>query len=120
MSASLAKNRIYELFPDRALVNLKAGAASVGWAEKTARNMLVNGTFPIKTVLVGRKRLIVVADLARYYAELIGLDGLETQPGPTPTGANRQRHDGTSVAAREIGVRKHLEACRIIEEGSAK
>ena len=77
MSTSLAKNRIYELFPDRALVNLKAGAIAVGWAEKTARNMLGNGTFPIKTILVGRKRLIVVEDLARYYAELIGTDAQE-------------------------------------------
>lgn len=65
-------NRIYELFPDRALVGLKPGAAAVGWAVKTARNMLCAGTFPIKTVRVGHKRLIVVDDLARYYAEVVG------------------------------------------------
>lgn len=65
-------NRIYELFSDRALINLKAGAAAVGWAEKTARNMLSDGTFPVQTVLVGRKRLIVVDDLARYYSEVVG------------------------------------------------
>lgn len=111
MSASLAKNRIYELFPDRALVNLKVGAVSVGWAEKTARNMLVNGTFPIKTVLVGRKRLIVVADLARYYAELIGLDGLETQPGPTPDPA---------VTCDAPRPRAHARKYAQTQEGSAK
>lgn len=66
-------NRIYELFPDRALVGLKAGAAAVGWAEKTARNMLSAGTFPVKTVRVGHMRLIIVDDLARYYAEVVGI-----------------------------------------------
>lgn len=105
MSASLAKNRIYELFPDRALVGLKVGAFSVGFAEKTARNMLVTGTFPVKTVLVGRKRLIVVADLARYYAELIG----DTQPQPepeaepTPAGVNR-RHPEACPHPQERGA----------------
>ncbi len=66
-----APNRIYELFPDRAFVGLKAGAGAVGWAEKTARNMLSNGTFPVKTVRVGGMRLIVVDDLARYYDETV-------------------------------------------------
>lgn len=65
-------NRIYELFPDRALVGLKAGAGAVGWSVKTARNMLSNGTFPVKTVRVGGMRLIVIDDLARYYAEIVG------------------------------------------------
>lgn len=67
-----APNRIYELFPGRALINLKSGAAAIGWAEKTARNMLSDGTFPVKTVRVGHKRLIVVDDLARYYSEIVG------------------------------------------------
>lgn len=83
------KNRIYELFPGLALVNLKAGAASVGWAEKTARNKLSDKTFPIKTVLVGRKRLIDVEDLARYYAELIEPEP-EPEPAPTPAGEQRR------------------------------
>lgn len=74
-----APNRIYELFPDRALVGLKAGAAAVGWSVKTARNMLCNGTFPIQTVRVGGMRLIVVDDLARYYYEIVA--GATTDTG---------------------------------------
>lgn len=108
MSASLAKNqnRIYELFPDHALIGLKVGAASVGFAEKTARNMLVTGTFPVKTVLVGRKRLIVVADLARYYAELIGEPEPEPEPEaePTPAGVNHRRHPEACPHPQERGA----------------
>lgn len=93
------KNRIYELFPEQALVSIKAGAAAVCWAEKTARNMLSDGTFPIKTVRVGSKRLVVVDDLARYYAELVGLDSDTTAPAepvtsdaaPRPRGRPRKR-----------------------------
>lgn len=95
------KNRIYELFPDLAVVGLKPGARAVGFAEKTARNMLTDGTFPVKTVLRGRKRLIDVEDLARYYAELVGL---ETQPEPAPTPAGERRHPEACPHPQERGA----------------
>lgn len=94
------KNRIHELFPDLAVVGLKPGARAVGFAEKTARNMLTEGTFPVKTVLRGRRRLIDVEDLARYYAELVGLE--KPEPEPTPA-----------------GERQHPEACPHLQERGA-
>jgi hypothetical protein len=50
----------------RILLPLDEAARALGIAEKTIRNQLVYGSFPIKTVKIGRRRLVVVADLLRY------------------------------------------------------
>lgn len=105
------KNRIYELFPDHALIGLKVGAASVGFAEKTARNMLTDKTFPVKTVLRGGRRLIDVDDLARYYAKLVGLDEPPPEPSPEPP----PPPEPTPAAAN----RRHPEACPHLKERGA-
>lgn len=93
-------NRIYQLFPGLALAPLVPAAAAIGYAEKTARNLLCEGKFPVKTVLVGRKRFVVVDDLARHYAELVGEWGeggnTPTPPttAPTPTAEPKPRRPG--------------------------
>jgi hypothetical protein len=52
----------------RILLPLDEAARALGIAEKTIRNQLVYGSFPIRTVKIGRRRLVVVADLLRYIA----------------------------------------------------
>lgn len=74
-----SKNHIYQLFPGIALADFAPAAAAIGLAEQTARDLLWRGNFPVKTVKIGRKRLVVVEDLARYYSELVGLDPAPAQ-----------------------------------------
>jgi hypothetical protein len=50
----------------RALLPLDEAAHILGIAEKTIRNQLVRGSFPIATAKIGRRRLVVVADLLRF------------------------------------------------------
>lgn len=73
-SEKSSENPIYKLFQGQVFADLAPAAHAIGLAEQTARDKIWQGKFPIKTVKIGRKRLVVVADLARYYAELVGLD----------------------------------------------
>lgn len=89
---SSLQNPIYEIFAGKALADFAPAAAAIGLAEQTARDLVWRGNFPIKTVKIGRKRLVVVADLARYYAELVGLtDAAHGAPPPAPTPPPRPR-----------------------------
>lgn len=87
MSSEKSENPIYKLFPGQVFADLAPAAHAIGLAEQTARDKIWLGKFPVQTVKIGRKRLVVVADLARYYAELVGLDskngtvGYEVRPG---------------------------------------
>lgn len=82
--SSLNLNPIHQIFAGKALADFAPAAAAIGLAEQTARDLLWRGKFPVQTVKIGRKRLVVVADLARYYAEIVGLD-------PTPTQAQAEQ-----------------------------
>ena len=52
------------------MVSLKEGTKQIGIAEKTGRNWLTDGKFPIPTHLIGRRRMIRVADLEDFVAGL--------------------------------------------------
>lgn len=52
------------------LVPLKQAARALGIAEQTARNWLLEGKFPIKTVKLGYLRMVKKSDLDRYLAGL--------------------------------------------------
>lgn len=85
-------NPIYRLFPGMALVPFKPGSRAIGYAEKTARNLLTWNKYPIKTVLVGRKRFIPIDALASYYAELVGMEQQQdSTPPPEPQKRGRGR-----------------------------
>lgn len=73
-SEKSSENPIYKLFQGQVFADLAPAAHAIGLAEQTARDKIWQGKFPIKTVKIGRKRLVVVDDLARYYAELVGLE----------------------------------------------
>ena len=75
-----SENPIYKLFPGQVFADLAPAAHAIGLAEQTARDKIWLGKFPVQTVKIGRKRLVVVADLARYYAELVGLDSETAAP----------------------------------------
>lgn len=74
MSSGNPTNPIYRLFQGQVFADLAPAAHAIGFAAQTARDKLWRGEFPVQTVKVGRKRLVVVDDLARYYAELVGLE----------------------------------------------
>lgn len=80
---------LLERFNGQVLIPVVAAAESVGIPESTARNKLVEGTFPIATVLSGRRRFVHVQDLASYVESLRG--------NPTP---RRGRPRKTASALR--------------------
>lgn len=98
-----SSNPIYQIFPGKALADFAPAASAIGLAEQTARDLLWRGNFPVKTVKIGRKRLVVVADLARYYAELVGLPTATTD---TPADAP------ASIAPRKRGRPSNAEKAR--------
>lgn len=57
-------------FNGQVLIPFITAAESVGISQQTARNRLVNRSFPIKTVLIGSRRFVHIADLAEYVESL--------------------------------------------------
>lgn len=109
---SSPQNPIYEIFAGKALANLAPAASAIGLAEQTVRDLIWLGNFPVKTVKIGRKRLVVVADLARYYAELVGLTDTADEPAaaapaePTETTPRRRgRPTKAEQARRAAGLK---------------
>jgi hypothetical protein len=51
--------------------------------------------------------------------KVISIDGEMPGYGMSRTGARRQQYNGKYVAEREIGARKRLSACEIIEAAAA-
>lgn len=84
MSSENPTNPIYRLFPGQVFADLAPAARAIGLSEQTARDKLWQGKFPVQTVKIGRKRLVVVDDLAKYYAELVGLDVENKAPDKAP------------------------------------
>ena len=56
----------------------------------------------------------ISAGMARVTA-VTAIDGEDPRPGMSRTGARRQQFNGAGVAAREVGARKRLSACSILE-----
>lgn len=52
--------------------------------------------------------------MARVVA-VTAIDSEDPRPGMSRTGARRQQFNGASIAAREVGARKRLSACNILE-----
>lgn len=52
--------------------------------------------------------------MARVVA-VTAIDGEDPRPGMSRTGARRQQYNGAAIAAREVGARKRLSACEILE-----
>ncbi len=52
--------------------------------------------------------------MARVVA-VTAIDGEDPRPGMSRTGARRQQYNGAAIAAREVGARKRLSACNLLE-----
>lgn len=52
------------------LIPYLEGAQTIGIAKQTAKNWLSAGRFPIATFLIGRRRMVRVADLEAFVAGL--------------------------------------------------
>lgn len=87
MSLSPTLAYLESIFPGQALVPAVKAGAALGYAVSTTRNKLVAGEFPIKTILIGNKRVVRKTDLADY------IDSLADKRGPG-------RPKGSTKAAR--------------------
>jgi hypothetical protein len=54
------------LFPRQANVPVLDAGKTIGFAEQTIRNRLHNDNFPIRTFMLGRRRMVLKADLVEY------------------------------------------------------
>ncbi len=59
----------------------------IGFAEKTTRNMLSEGRFPLPTEKIGAKRVVSIFVLADFVTKLSGMTPPITQPMPRRKGA---------------------------------
>ncbi len=73
MSISAAFAYLESIFPGMALVPVLEAGQCLSYAPQTTKNKVHNGTFPIKTILVGGKRVVKKTDLA-YYIDCLGQD----------------------------------------------
>lgn len=78
------------LFPGLALVPVVKAGECLSLAPQTTRNKLATGQFPVKTVLLGGKRLVKKTDLAHYIDDL----GEEKRPRGRPSKAAVRARSG--------------------------
>ena len=58
------------LFPQQAMLSIRQSAHACNLSEKTAWAWIAGGTWPTPTHKVGRRRVVLVADLAAYLSSL--------------------------------------------------
>ena len=73
-------------FPGKLFLSVKETGLASGRSPKTVRNEIALGVFPVKSVKIGRRRLIPIADLAAWLDAVID---------PNPVG--RPRSSGKGV-----------------------
>ena len=78
-----------EQFPGKVLIPFIVASEAVGIAEQTARNRLTNKTFPIPTVLIGRRRFIHISVLATYVDSLTATKKRKGRPSKSEQIARR-------------------------------
>jgi hypothetical protein len=50
----------------RTIINISGVASEIGWSPGSIRNGISAGTFPIKSFLLGGRRMFYLADVAEY------------------------------------------------------
>lgn len=86
---------LVDQFPGKVLIPFIAASEAVGIAEQTARNRLSKKTFPIPSVLIGRRRYIHISTLAEY------VDSLAT---PKPRKGRRSKAEKLAQKASQRRV----------------
>ncbi|NDP46839.1 MAG: hypothetical protein GZ085_00335 [Sulfuriferula multivorans] len=97
-------------FPGAVQIPLANAAAACSIRLQTARNQLVAGTFPIRTVKIGRRRLVRLDDLAAFIDGLFAPQKIKLGPS--------LKSERLQAKARGVTV-KQLRA-RAQQEGSAQ
>lgn len=96
MSLSPTMAYLESIFPGQALVPAVKAGEALGYAQSTTRNKLVAGEFPIKTTLIGNKRVVRKTDLADY------IDSLADKRGPgRPKGSTKAARLAAAEARHE-------------------
>ena len=84
MSLTPTMAYLESLFPGLALVPVIKAGSCLSYAQQTTRNKLAAGEFPVKTFLIGGKRVVKKTDLADY------VDSLKSKCGPgRPRGSTK-------------------------------
>jgi len=82
--------------------------------------IIISYTSSVSTA-AGWRSIDIVAEATKISAgmaqvlKVIGVNGETPKNTQSRTGARRQQFSGTGVAQREIGARKRLSACKVIE-----
>ena len=72
-------------FPGKLFLSVKETGIASGRCEKTVRNEIALGVFPVQTLKIGRRRLVPITDLAAW---------LDTITDPNPVGRPRNPKKG--------------------------
>ena len=83
--SDLVKQKIKETFPGAFNVPFQPAARFAGFASQTARNKLLDGTFPLRSVKQGGRRFITVLELTRYLVAQACGDAADPTPTATDT-----------------------------------
>ncbi len=75
------------LFPQQAMLSIRQSACACNLSEKTAWAWIAGGTWPTPTHKIGRRRVVLVADLAAYLDSLTAPARGPGRPRSTKEGA---------------------------------
>ena len=90
-------------FDGQVLIPLVDACKVIGMSIQTARNQLVNGNFPIPTVLRGNRRFVHVSDLAAYVDSIRNLVSPKAKRG-RKSKASKMQAIQSNAGSRTLGV----------------
>ncbi len=105
---ALVEQQVRATFPGLFNVPFQPAVRFAGFASQTARNQLLAGTFPLRSVKQGSRRFITVVELTRYLvAQVCGAaDPTATDiPSATPQSPRRGRGRPRKIPAVAGGVK---------------
>ena len=81
---------LQEAFPKKLFLSINDAAAALSRSPGALRNEISLGRFPVRTVKIGRRRLVPIISLAHYMDSLV--DG-KPQPGRPRAGSSKGVRD---------------------------
>jgi len=89
----IAARLVRDAFPGVGFVAMPSASKFIGISEKTGRNWLALGRYPLQTVKVGDKRMVPVPALVNWYASQLDDAGV-SQPVPVAEVGQVKRRPG--------------------------
>lgn len=89
-------------FPGAVQIPFSSAATAIGMAVQTGRNQLVRGTFPVRTIKLGGRRMVRLDDLAKYLDGAARTSGESGKRRGAPTKEERLEAKRRGVSVREL------------------